>query len=270
MSRVSPQMSGSGTPAISAFGEMIARFAVSPAAAGLAGLAAFLVLLEVGVRTEAISPTVVAMPSQAIIGLVTIQQKVDFVGAIGITFGTVGVALLLEIIVALPVGYAFFRWRVLGHAYESWLAALFAAPVFLLYPLFMVIVGRNYFTLVIMGFIPGVIPIIIHVYQGFLSIPRTFISVGNSYGLTSRQNFWMIMVPAAVPGIVAGVRLGLMYTLINIVAIEYLVDIGGLGRVVSDRYFRFDIKGMYTCIIAIIAISIIMNWIIGRVQRWVR
>ena len=263
MSRASTQMS-------STLSEMIARFAVSPAAAGLAGLAALLIVLEVGVRTEAISPTVVAMPSRAIIGLVTIQRKVDFVGAFGITFGTVGVALLLELIVALPVGYALFRWRVFGHAYESWLAALFAAPVFLLYPLFMVIVGRNYFTLVIMGFIPGVIPMIIQVYQGFVGIPRTFIDVGNSYGLSARQSFWMIMMPAAVPGIVAGVRLGLMYTLINIVAIEYLVDVGGLGRVVSDRYFRFDIPGTYTCIIAIVAVSVIFNWFIGRVQRWVR
>jgi ABC-type nitrate/sulfonate/bicarbonate transport system permease component len=249
---------------------MIGRFIVSPAAAGLAGLAVLLVVLEVGVRSGAISPTVVAMPSQAIIGLVTIQRKVDFIGAFGITFGTVGVALLLEVLVALPVGYALFRWRVFGEAYESWLAALFAAPVFLLYPLFMVIVGRNYFTLIIMGFIPGVIPMIIQVYRGFVGIPRTLIDVGNSFGLSARQTFWMIMVPAAVPGIVAGVRLGLMYTLINIVAIEYLVDVGGLGRVVSDRYFRFDIPGTYTCIIAIVAVSVIFGWLIGRVQRWVR
>lgn len=248
----------------------LARFVVSPTAAGLAGLAVLLVALEIGVRVGLISPTVVALPSRALIGLITLQEKVDFVAAFGITFATVGVALILELAVAIPVGYALFRWRALGLAYEAWLAAMFAAPVFLLYPLFMVIVGRNVMTLVLMGFIPGVIPMIIQVYQGFVSIPRTLISVGNSYGLAARQIFWMIMVPAALPGIVTGVRIGLMYTLINIIAIEYLVDVGGLGRVVSDRYFRFDIEGMYSSIIGIAAISVVFNWMIGRAQRWVR
>jgi NitT/TauT family transport system permease protein len=61
-----------------------------------------------------------------------------------------------------------------------------------------------------------------------------------------------------------------MYTLINIVAIEYLVDIGGLGRIVADRYFRFDIPGTYSAIIAVTGTSVIFNWMIGRAERWVR
>jgi NitT/TauT family transport system permease protein len=78
------------------------------------------------------------------------------------------------------------------------------------------------------------------------------------------------MFPAAAPSIFTGFRLALIYTLINIIAIEYLVDIGGLGRIVADRYFRFDIAGTYTAIIAVAAISILFNWLIGRLERWVR
>ena len=46
--------------------------------------------------------------------------------------------------------------------------------------------------------------------------------------------------------------------------------ISWLGRIVADRYFRFDISGTYTAIIAIAAISTLFNWLIGRLERWVR
>jgi ABC-type nitrate/sulfonate/bicarbonate transport system permease component len=244
--------------------------AVPPQVAGLFLLAALLALVEVGVRTDFISSTVVARPSEAIAGLVTVQNRVDLRDAFFITFATTAVAMMLELLVALPLGYLLFQRRDLSQAYSSWLAALLAAPIFLLYPLFMVIFGRNEVTLVIMGFLPGVIPLIIQVEQGLRGVPQTLLNVGQSVGVTAWQNFFKIMLPAAAPTVFTGFRMALIYTIINIIAIEYLVDIGGLGRIVADRYFRFDIAGTYTAILAVTAISILFNWLINRVERWVR
>jgi NitT/TauT family transport system permease protein len=134
----------------------------------------------------------------------------------------------------------------------------------------MVIFGRNSVTLIIMGFLPGVIPLIIQVERGLLSVSRTLINVGYSVGARPLQIFWKIMIPAAAPSIFSGFRLALIYTLINIIAIEYLVDIGGLGRIVADRYFHFDIVGTYAAIIAVAAINIIFNGMIGLFERWIR
>ena len=243
---------------------------VPPALAGLLCLALLLALVEFVVRADIIPRSVVARPSDAIAGLVTLQNRADLSHGFLITFGMTAIAMVLELLVALPLGYFLFRRRDFALAYSGWLAALFAAPVFLLYPLFMVIFGRNEITLIIMGFLPGVIPLIIQVEQGFRSVSPTLINVGRSFDVTAWQNFWKIMMPAAAPDIFTGFRLALIYTLINIIAIEYLVDIGGLGRIVADRYFRFDISGTYTAIIAVAAISMLLNWLIGRLERWVR
>ena len=242
---------------------------VPPALAGLLCLALLLALVEFAVRADIIPRSVVARPSDAIAGLVT-ANRADLSNGFLITFGMTATAMVLELLVALPLGYFLFRRRDFALAYSGWLAALFAAPVFLLYPLFMVIFGRNEITLIIMGFLPGVIPLIIQVEQGFRSVSSTLINVGRSFDVTAWQNFWKIMMPAAAPEIFTGFRLALIYTLINIIAIEYLVDIGGLGRIVADRYFRFDISGTYTAIIAVAAISMLLNWLIGRLERWVR
>jgi ABC-type nitrate/sulfonate/bicarbonate transport system permease component len=243
---------------------------VPPALAGLLFLALLLALVEFAVRADIIPRLVVARPSDAIAGLVTLQNRADLRGGFLITFRMTAIAMVLELLVALPLGYFLFRRRDFALAYSGWLAALFAAPIFLLYPLFLVIFGRSEITLIIMGFLPGVIPLIIQVEQGFHGVSSTLINVGRSVGVTAWQNFWKIMIPAAAPSIFTGFRLALIYTLINIIAIEYLVDIGGLGRIVADRYFRFDISGTYTAIIAVAAISILFNWLIGRLERWVR
>jgi len=243
---------------------------VPPALAGLLCLVSLLALVEVAVRADMIPRTVVARPSDAIAGLITLQNRVDLRDGFLITFGMTAIAMVLELLVALPLGYFLFRRRDFALAYSGWLTALFAAPIFLLYPLFLVIFGRNEMTLIIMGFLPGVIPLIIQVQEGFRGVSSTLINVGRSVGVTAWQSFWKIMIPAAAPNIFTGFRLALIYTLINIIAIEYLVDIGGLGRIVADRYFRFDISGTYTAIIAIAAISMLFNWLIGRLERWVR
>jgi NitT/TauT family transport system permease protein len=242
----------------------------SPEFAGLVLLAVILALLELSIGWGLVSSSIIARPSDAIAGLFTLQRKVDLFGAFQITTAVTATAVVLELLVAIPFGYFLFRRREFGLAYTGWLAALFAAPVFLLYPLFLVIFGRTVVTLIIMGFLPGVIPLILQVQQGFLSVPRVLINVGHSFDLTERQIFWKIMVPAAAPSIFTGFRLALMYTLINIIAIEYLVDIGGLGRVVADRYFRFDIPGTYSAIIAVTIVSIMFNYAIGRAERLVR
>jgi ABC-type nitrate/sulfonate/bicarbonate transport system permease component len=172
--------------------------------------------------------------------------------------------------VGVPLGYLLYRRRVLGEAYEGWLAAAFAAPLVLLYPLFLVIFGRTHFTLIVMGFVPGAIPIAIQTRQGLLSVPRTLVNVGRSFQLESGTMFWKIMFPAAVPNIFNGVRLGVMYSLVNVVAIEYLTDFGGLGRIVSNTYFRYEIPETYAAILFVIFVSVVFFWGFNRIERWLR
>src|SRR5688572_11328627 len=70
-----------------------------------------------------VPPGVVARPSDALLGLFTLGNKVDLVGAIFTTFTATVVAVVLELIVALPLGYFLFRFRAFGLAYTNWLAA---------------------------------------------------------------------------------------------------------------------------------------------------
>jgi ABC-type nitrate/sulfonate/bicarbonate transport system permease component len=246
------------------------RLPGAPALAGLAGLAALLAALEAAIRAGWVSRQIVARPTDAIAAIPELYEDEEIVANFLVTLGMTGAAALAAIAIGVPLGYLLYRRRVLGEAYEGWLAAAFAAPLVLLYPLFLVIFGRTHLTLVVMAVIPAAIPITLQTRAGLAAVPRTLINVGRSFHLGSRALFWKIMFPHAVPNIFNGVRLGVMYALVNVVAIEYLTDFGGLGRIVSNTYFRYEIPGTYAAILFVILVSVVFFWGFNRIERWLR
>lgn len=242
----------------------------SPAVAGLLGIAVLAAILELLVDAGMFSELVLPRPTDTIMAFGPVQADMDLFGNFLVTLGMTVAATGLALAVGVPFGYFLYKKQAFGIAYEGWLAAAFAAPIVLLYPLFLVIFGKSYATLIAMGFIPGMIPIIIQTRQGLLSVSRTLLNVGRSFNLTERGMFWKIQLPAAVPTLFTGIRIGVMYTLVNIVAIEYLIDFGGLGRIVNEMAFRFDTPGTYASIIAVVFVSVFMYWAFGRVEKWLR
>ena len=243
---------------------------ITPAMAGLLGVIALLAILQGLIIVGWIPKVVVAKPTDALLAIPELFEKSNLAGNFGLTFAMTAAATALSILVGVPFGVLMYRKRLIGDAYEGWLAAAFAAPMVLLYPLFLVVFGRTYLTVVLMSFLPAAIPITIQTRQGLLNVSRTLVNVGRSFSLSRRDMFWKIMFPAAVPTIFNGIRLGIMYALVNVVAIEYLTDFGGLGRIVSDLYFRYEIPATYAAIAFVILASVLFYWALGKVERWLR
>jgi NitT/TauT family transport system permease protein len=65
------------------------------------------------------------------------------------------------------------------------------------------------------------------------------------FKLTERQLFWQVLFPAAIPTIFVGIRLGLIFALINVVGVEFLINFGGLGQLINDLAERYDMPGTY-------------------------
>ena len=241
-----------------------------PVVVGLFGVLVCAIILELSVDFGWVMQIIVPRPSDAILSFPVVQEDMDLVGNFFITLGMTAAATLIALLIGLPLGYFLYRREAYGIAYEGWLAALFSTPIVLLYPLFLVLFGRDYHTLVIMGCIPGAVAIAIQTRQGLLGVSQTLLNVGRSFNVSERDMFRKIMLPSATPTIFTGIRLGVMYTLVNIVAIEYLIDFGGLGRIVSQMYDRFDIPETYASILAVILVSSVFYAGFGRVEKWLR
>ena len=94
------------------------------------------------------------------------------------------------------------------------------------------------------------------------------INVGRSFKLTALQQFWKILFPAALPTIFVGVRLGLIFALINVVGVEFLINFGGLGQLINDLAERYDLPGTYAAICFVILVSVCSSSSLERVERW--
>lgn len=250
---------------------MMRRLAkLPPVIVGFIGLFICLTILQQAIDAGWIMQLIVPRPTDVVEAFAPVQADMDLVGNFFVTLGMTAAATVLALLIGIPFGYFLYRNPRFGVAYEGWLAAAFAAPTVLLYPLFLVIFGRTYTSLIAMGFIPGAIPIIIQTRQGLLGVPKTLVNVGRSFNVSQREMFWKIQLPSAVPTIFTGIRIGVMYTLVNIVAIEYLIDFGGLGRIVSQMYFRFDTPGTYASIVTVVMVSVFFYWGFGRIEKWLR
>jgi len=241
-----------------------------PAALGIGSLFVFVALLELLIRGGIINRFIVPMPSDIIAAFPRVVIEEHVLQRFLLTAGEAFSASILVAIVGVAGGVVLHRYHLLRLATETWVAAIAAAPLVLMYPLYLVIFGRSALTIVMMGFTAGLAPVILKTLEGLLATRRVLINVGKSFNLTRSQQFWKILFPAALPTIFVGLRLGLIFALINIVGVEFLINFGGLGQLINELAERYDLAGTYAAICFVILVSIGVFLFTERLERWLR
>jgi len=245
----------------------------SPGGARTFGVVVTLVavaLVEILIRTGVINPFIVPPLSQIAAAIPRIVAEENVLPRFWQTTREVLFASVLLAFVGIATGAALFRFRLLRQACLTWVGALAAAPIVLMYPLFLVIFGRSATTIVMIGFAAGLAPVILKTVEGLTGTRRVLVDVGRSFRLTSAQQFRMILLPAALPAIFVGLRLGLVFAMINIVGVEFLINFGGLGQLINELAERYDLPGTYGAILFVILASIVFFDLTERLERWLR
>jgi ABC-type nitrate/sulfonate/bicarbonate transport system permease component len=241
-----------------------------PAVLGIGGLIAFLAAAELLIRYGFVNRFIVPLPSQVMAAVPTVVAEEHVLSRFLLTAGEGLVAGILLTVVGIALGILLYRSPLLRAATETWVAALAAAPVVLMYPLFLVIFGRSAWTIIMIGFVAGLPPVILKTVEGFATTRVVLLNVGRSFKLSPAQQFTKILFPAALPTIFTGLRLGLIFALINIVAVEFLINFGGLGQLINDLAERYDMPATYVAIGFVILVSVVFFDITGRIERWLR
>jgi len=250
-------------------GSRIVRQA-GPILFGIACLFAAIVLLEVLIRYGFISRFIVPTPLDIAgsFGRIVTEEQVG--ARFLLTFGEALGATALLTVFGISIGVLLHRMRLLRLATETWVAAMASAPLVLMYPLFLVIFGRSALTIIMMGFVSALPPVILKTLEGLSGTRPVLINVGRSFKLTPSQLYWKILFPAALPSIFVGVRLGMIFALINIVGVEFLINFGGLGQLVNELSERYDLPGTYAAICFVILVSVVFFIVTERIEKWLR
>lgn len=237
---------------------------------GAASVLAVIAAVEALIRAGAINPFIVPLPSQVIAAIPRIVTEEHVVDRFWQTTQEMAWAALMLGIFGIGLGVLLYRFRLLRLATETWVGALAAAPIVLMYPLFLVIFGRSATTIVMIGFVAGLPPVILKTVEGLAGTRTVLIDVGRTLRLTPGQQFTKILLPSALPTVFVGMRLGMVFAMINIVGVEFLINFGGLGQLVNELAERYDMPGTYAAIVFVVLASILFFDVTERIERWLR
>ncbi len=237
----------------------------------LSRLLVFAVLLGVWEAASAagmVSRFIAPPPSEIFpaIGLLYVDNELTarFLRTFGEVFAAAGIGSGL----GMAIGWWLHHNRTAGAAYTDWIAASAAAPLVLLFPLFLVLFGRNAATIVAMGAVSVMPPVILKTKEGLDHVRSVLIDVGRTFSLTRWQQVRMILFPAALPTIFTGLRLGLVFALINVVGVEFLIGFGGMGLMIAELGDRFEIAGMYAAILFVVLCSATFFYLTEKLETW--
>jgi NitT/TauT family transport system permease protein len=248
----------------------LTRWRFFPALLGIGSFMVFVLAVELLIYVDILNRFIIPPPSDVVAAFPRVIEQEHVLSRFVLTAGEALAASVLVTIFGVAGGVLLYQFNLLRLATETWVAAIAAAPLVLMYPLYLVIFGRNATTIVMMGFTAGLAPIILKTLEGLAGTRRVLINVGKSFNLTRSQQFWKILFPAALPTIFVGMRLGLIFALINIVGVEYLINFGGLGQLINELAERYDLAGTYAAICFVILVSIIVFMLTERLERWLR
>ena len=173
----------------------------------------------------------------------------------------------LAIVVGIPIGLLIGRSRILEAALGIYVTAGYATPLVALVPLFVLWFGLGFKVKVAIIFALSVFPIIINTWAGVQSVSKTLIEVGTAFVASQYQIMRKIVIPATIPHIMTGLRLGVGRAVIAMVIAEFFTAVGGLGGIITNAGNRFDTSTMFVPIIIIMVLGVGLTALVGVLER---
>ena len=186
---------------------------------------------------------------------------------VGITLGRLGAAFALATVLAVPLGLGMGLWRPLRALFEAPVALLYPLPKIALLPLLLVSLGVGEPAFVLTGAVTAFFQILISTAAGVRAVDPTLIEVGKSYGASRLALFGKVLLPAALPAILTGLRLGLGLALITVIAVEFVTAKSGLGHLVFRQWQMLLTAEMFAGLAVIGAIGLTLTRGLRAVQQ---
>jgi NitT/TauT family transport system permease protein len=248
-----------------AFHELIVRYENGLLGAGTMLLA--LLLWEGMVHFGLVNPLFTSSPSR----IIATGYSMFADGSIYPHLAVSGLELLvgysLAIIVGVPLGILMGWYRRLNSAFDPIISALYATPRIALLPLIMIWFGIGLGSKFAIIFLSAVFPILINTISGVQTVDRDYVKVARSFGANDRQLFLTVALPAAVPFLLTGLRLGLGHALIGIVVGEMYAAQAGVGYMISMAGATFQTDRVMFGIILIAAAGVALTHILRMIER---
>ena len=137
----------------------------------------------------------------------------------------------------------------------------------MLYPLLIVVFGVGPASLIVMGAIFGVVAMIVATLTALDRIPRVYLKTARIMGLDPARRVLWVSLPAATPHLITGLKLAVAYSVIGIIAGEFILATAGVGKRLAFAYNDFDNSTMYGVLLLILLFAGALNGLLNAFER---
>ncbi|MGD9944341.1 MAG: ABC transporter permease [Burkholderiaceae bacterium] len=248
---------------------MIASWRPRPYGAwiGVLLIAVALAALEWAGSIGAVNTALVPPPSQVGARIAGIIASGEFVRPLGTTLYLLFVAYALASLSGVVVGVLTGRSRLLYKLLEPLLEMLRPMPKVALLPPLMLFLGIGDTMKIVIVWLAAFFPVLINTVQGVRGVDPVLINTGRTFGLRGWRLIRRVVLPAAAPLILTGMRVALGLALIVVVIAEMLAGTGGLGFLVIDMQRTFRVQDMYAWVVILAVLGYGLNALFVAIEQ---
>ena len=181
-----------------------------------------------------------------------------------------GRAFIVGYTAAVSIGLAVGLMMVLSDSIRTivspWIDALYATPRLAIAPLILVWLGIGFNSKVVIIWLTAVFPMIINTQTGFDNVDNSLKQVAQSFGASQPRMFLTVLLPGALPYIIAGARLATIRSIIGVVVAEFLGARSGIGYLIFQSAGQFRIAEMLVGIVTVAGAGIVLVRVVYMIQ----
>jgi ABC-type nitrate/sulfonate/bicarbonate transport system permease component len=239
-----------------------------PRVLGWVAVAAVLILWEVVVALAHLSPIYLPRPTQIIAALVTMFSSGELLPDLAATLGRIFGGFGISLVVGTLLGVWMATSERVNAIAENFIAALYPLPKVTLIPLLIIWLGTGGPFMLTISALGAIFPIVINTVLGIRQCDPGLVLAARDLGASKAQVIKMVLLPAAIPSIFAGVRLGLGVSIILVVAAEMVVGKLGLGARLYLAGQILETEQVFAVLIVLAVLGLLVTKVQDLIDVW--
>lgn len=180
---------------------------------------------------------------------------------------TLAAGFVLAVLIGIIIGLLMGRFRAVEHFLDLYINSLMSAPTTAFVPVLIMWFGLGVQSRIAVVFLFAVFVVIINTMTGVKQVDKILVEMARSFGAKEREVFFKIMLPAAMPAIMAGVRLGMGRAVKGMVTAEMLLTLTGIGAMIMQYGSAFATDALFAVILTILIVAMITMRLVQMVDR---
>lgn len=234
---------------------------------GATGLAAIVVLWEIAARAGLLSPAVLPSPSMALAQVHARLGFGDVAVQIGVSLGRIVSGFLLGAAAGIGLALLAGWYRLIGNLVRPIVELLRPIPPLAWIPLAIVWFGLGEPSKVFVIFIGAFFPIFTNAYRGVTGVDPLLVRAAQTMDVSGLRLFGRVILPAALPDIATGLRVGWGLAFGVLVAAELVASDAGLGYMIMNARQLGDVAVVVFGILTIGTLNLVTDWWLALLIR---